>query len=65
MEYGSKEYKKALKNFLAVVVKEGEAGHFTDKGINEDGTDAFFRIIGALEPWGIFISISIEAVEEE
>ena len=64
LEYGGDEYGAALQNLLDVIVEEGKAGTFTDKGTRMDGTDVLFRIVRALEPWGVHLSISVEKIEE-
>ena len=65
MEYGGKEYWDALQNFLDVIVKEGSAGKFTNKGTREAGTDTLFRVVQALEPWGVYMSISLEKIDKD
>lgn len=65
MEYGTDEYWKAIRKLVDVVVEEGKDGPFTEKGLKEDGSDVFFRIVQALEPFGICLRISIKSIEED
>lgn len=65
MEYGTEEYWEVLRNFLAVVVEEGKAGPFTEKGMMEDGIECLFRVVRALEPFGVQMTIRLEPIEKE
>lgn len=59
MEYGTDEYWAAINNLMNVVVREGEAGHFTKKGLEESGTTFLFNIVKALEPFGVKLQVKI------
>lgn len=64
MEYGTKEFYMVVKRLMAVVIEEGEAGQFTQKGVEENGAEFLHSIVRALEPFGIIMTIRVEPIED-